>query len=295
MIEPTSEYKISERTFGVEIEAYKMSRYAVRDVLQGAGINVEVQGYGHVTLPHWKIVHDSSISGQDSFEVVSPILHGEEGLRQVKVVLDTLKSGGAKVNKSCGLHVHFGANDIDLKGFQFLFKRYIKFEQEFDAFMPPSRRGNDNRYCQSLVHRFASSRDEYARPGAVNRAFKEIMEADDIYDLYQIVARGQRYYKLNLGSYFRHGTIEFRHHSGSVEAEKVINWILFTNHFLESAIKTDSAEVGEASFKDISRSFHYMFFGARNTKASASPHVRALHDFYRNRAKQFGNWEKVAA
>ena len=34
-----------------------------------------------------------------------------------------------------------------------------------------------------------------------------------------------RYKKLNLMSFWQHGTVEFRHHQGTVEAQKAENWV----------------------------------------------------------------------
>jgi Putative amidoligase enzyme len=39
-------------------------------------------------------------------------------------------------------------------------------------------------------------------------------------------------------AFWRHGTVEFRHHSGTVEADKIINWVSLTQHLLENACAT---------------------------------------------------------
>lgn len=43
----------------------------------------------------------------------------------------------------------------------------------------------------------------------------------------RLVNNGNRYKKVNLKSYFRHGTVEFRQHSGTIEYTKISNWVLF--------------------------------------------------------------------
>ena len=62
------------RKFGIEIEAYNCSRERLARELREAGIEVTVESYNHTTRPHWKLVTDSSINGNDTFELVSPIL-----------------------------------------------------------------------------------------------------------------------------------------------------------------------------------------------------------------------------
>lgn len=46
-----------------------------------------------------------------------------------------------------------------------------------------------------------------------------------------------RYMAVNLASYARHGTVEFRQHSGSTNAAKVANWVTFCLHFVNKAIQ----------------------------------------------------------
>ena len=74
------------RKFGIEIEAYNCSRERLARELREAGIEVTVEGYNHTTRPHWKLVTDSSLNGNDTFELVSPILVGEAGLRELEKV-----------------------------------------------------------------------------------------------------------------------------------------------------------------------------------------------------------------
>tara|TARA_R110002124_G_scaffold272617_1_gene441814 strand:- start:412 stop:702 length:291 start_codon:yes stop_codon:yes gene_type:complete len=55
--------------------------------------------------------------------------------------------------------------------------------------------------------------------------------------------QNSRYYKLNLQSYNRHESLEFRQHGGTVELEKIKNWILFLHNLVEYSkkIKTTAA------------------------------------------------------
>lgn len=284
------------RTFGIEIEAFNADRYAVAASLVRAGINAEVQYYNHATSEAWKIVTDGSIQGNNGFEVVSPILQGEEGLRQVRVVMQTLENLGAKVNKSCGLHVHFGANDLSLKQFKNLFKRWTKFEDIIDGFMPESRRADSNNYLKSIQRKFNSNYTytDSDRAEAINKAFDAIDECKSLQELYGTVARCDRYFKLNIGSYWRYGTVEFRHHSGTVEAEKAINWILFAGEFLETSIKTNSRKErtadSNAGIAPYSWRFTLLFFPGGRNKAKESDLHQNLYNYYRDRAKTFGTW-----
>lgn len=203
------------RKFGVEIEAYNASSTAVLRAVRRQFIDCFSESYNHTTRPHWKIVSDSSISGQNPFELVSPILEGEEGLKEVKKVCKALKEVNAKVNSSCGLHVHINASDFTITTWKHLLVNYARLEKIIDRFMPQSRR--DNRYCRG----FSEIRDFENR----------IMAAESVDDIRSILQT--RYRKINADAYVRHGSIEFRQHGGTTDFEKIHYWV----RFLESLVK----------------------------------------------------------
>ena len=104
------------RNFGVEIEAYNCTRERLARELTAAGIRVQVEGYNHTDhADHWKLVTDASLHGNNTFELVSPILHGEQGLEELEKVCWVLDLCDVKVNDSCGLHVHMDAAEFDLQ------------------------------------------------------------------------------------------------------------------------------------------------------------------------------------
>ena len=128
------------RKFGIEIEAYNYSRERLACELREAGIEVMVEGYNHTTRPHWKLVTDSSLNGNDTFELVSPILVGEAGLRELEKVCWVLDLCDVKVNESCGLHVHIDAVGFSMETWRNLALSYKHLEPVIDKFIPASRR-----------------------------------------------------------------------------------------------------------------------------------------------------------
>jgi hypothetical protein len=127
-----------------------------------------------------------------------------------------LKRLKAKINKSCGLHVHFDAKQMSLTGMKNLWNNYQTLEGSIDAFLPISRRESNNRFCQPLRSVISTAK--------VNAATSKRDLATKM---------PTRYGKLNLQSYLRHETVEFRHHSGTIEFEKINNWILFCHSLAE--------------------------------------------------------------
>lgn len=227
----------SNRKFGIELELITrgLSSTGLASYLSDNGIPCLSEGYNHETKPHWKIVPDSSLP-MGGKELVSPILQGQEGIETVEKVCDILGKCGAKVSKNCGFHVHVDAHDLTAKHILNVVERYIKFEQQIDLFMPKSRRGNVNRFCRQV--------------GRSNLADALYYAADEGY-LAEVIAENSRerfnnhelftscrYYKINLASLCRHGTIEFRQHSGTVKFNKVHSWINFCLAFVEASSQT---------------------------------------------------------
>lgn len=212
-------------TFGIEIEAFGLDKQELADELRRAGIETEIESYNHQTRNHWKIVTDSSINGNQAFELVSPKLQGENGLRQLKTVILIVRGLEAKVNRSCGLHIHFDASEFNTQTWKNIFKNYAKLENVIDSFLPESRRGNNNQYCKSIrTQNFEQKIDSITNLSNAQEAIKQLSRR---------LTSESRFYKINAEAYFRHRSIEFRQHSGTINFKKIQNWILFLARLIE--------------------------------------------------------------
>ena len=223
-------YTLTNRTFGIEIEAKGLSHTEVVNLLRNAGFNADRAYYSDhtTTAGKWKVKPDASV--QNGFEVVSPILSGEQGIEDVRKVMNLLDTNGAIVDRQCGLHVHWGVSDWDLKKFQSLYKWYAKFEQAIDSILAPSRRLNNSRWARGYS------------AGTINHAsitdfFQRIKGARNLNQLRQIVGHGSynRYTKLNMEAFWAHRTIEFRQHQGTLNSDKAEHWIRFTGGMIAQA------------------------------------------------------------
>jgi hypothetical protein len=210
---------VSNRQFGIEIEAEFSNRGQIAEKLRRAGVPCYCEEYGHRAMPHWKIVTDGSL--RNGYEIVSPVLSGQEGVDQIKTVCRILRANGVRINRQCGLHVHHDVSDFSLLNWKMLFKQYVKHEQIIDTFMPQSRRANANRYCRSL------------RISDLDTTFSNIDASTNVDSLYRAITQCDRYVKLNMQSFYRQGTVEFRQHSGTIDADKIIAWVVFTQALVE--------------------------------------------------------------
>lgn len=209
----------STRQFGIEIECKGISLQAMCRAIQNAGIACNVEGYGHNVPLQWKVTTDSSV--HDGGEVVSPILSGREGLEQVVKVANALAAAGARADRECGFHVHVNARDLSGATLLNCLRRYHAHESTIDGMMPTNRRGHNNSYCRS-VERLVTDVCGRLPANVTARILAETIS--------------DRYYKLNIAAFMRHGTVEFRQHSGTVSALKMVNWVHFCVNFVEDSI-----------------------------------------------------------
>ena len=206
---------ISKYTFGVEIECYNAPRESLLAAARENGLAMQSEEYNHIDNRHYyKLVNDASIDGNNPVECVSPILKGNSsGFNSLKSCCAALKQVGARVNFSTGLHVHVGGG-ITTNQYINTFVNYYYLENVIDMFMPQSRR--DNRYASAI-------RDTEYR-GGVN--IERLLSAQSIEDVYWAFHR-DRYYKINVCSWQRHSTIEFRQHNGTTNYKKIQMWATF--------------------------------------------------------------------
>ena len=212
---------MTNRNFGIEFEIKGMNTRKAADVLNSINISCFAEGYNHNVSNNWKAVTDATV--HNGCEVVSPILNGAAGIEQAMAVAEALSDAGASVDRQCGMHVHLDASDLTGNHLINLVKAYYDNEAEIDSLMPVSRRGSNNTMCASVRNNYNLIKGRRNEPA--------------IY----VASSTNRYVKLNLASYMRHGTIEFRQHSGTLNARKISMWIRFLSSFVEAQKNNDNA------------------------------------------------------
>jgi hypothetical protein len=260
---------ISQLTFGAEFEVILPPGFhratAALAVSQHSGIPVDA-AIG--PRSGWKVVGDGSLSG-NGLEFVSPILKGQDGLDQVRKICAGLVSIGATINSSCGMHVHVGVRGEPVDFFKTLVKLYGRFEDALDSIMPPSRRQNGAFYCKSV---------KLVNPAAIDNARSAAELADAIRR--SSGAPAPKYHKVNLVP-ARKPTVEFRHHAGTVDADKAINWIIVCLK-LVAAAKAGKTGAGPAIARDFSRldaKARAVAEAIAKPEGATADEIRATHGF----------------
>jgi hypothetical protein len=230
----TAKPKGMDRRYGIEFEFLGLSEEKVMDLLQQAGIKVVYRDE-----EGWDVKEDGSLYGNGDYgcEVASPILQGEEGLAEVRKVLEALRTAGAYTNDSCGVHVHLEADDLNVDQIGQFVRSYLNNHDFIDWLVTPNRRqlddGNDDYYAIRLDEECVTT---------VERARTKT----DMYD-------GDRYRTVNVNSYSKFGTIELRQYQGTLSYAETEAWLRFCQGLMDAVVANGAPltkSMGLKSFMD---------------------------------------------
>lgn len=184
----------------------------------------------------WKFTYDSSIDAQRrsrgrwieadaeyKTEMVSPKLSYEE-MKKLQEVVRCLRKRGARVNSSCGMHVHVDASNHTPRSLKnALTIMYSKEDILFKALQTNPARVSH--WCQRVredvlrdIRKLPSGNmpmEEFRR-----RWYQDRRQGED-HSHYDIT----RYYALNLHAVFDKGTVEWRCFNSTLHAGKVRSYI----------------------------------------------------------------------
>ncbi len=224
------------QNFGIEIEMTGLTRCAAAKIIAGHFGSEAVHvggGYDSYTIRdtqnrQWKIVSDASIhcrnrrnesaSRDYSVEFVSPICRYED-IETIQEIVRKLRSGGAKVNDSCGIHVHVDASSHTPKTLRNIVNiMAAKEELLYKALQVDVAR---ERYCQKADTRFLDELN-HRKPKSMNEVERLWYNGSGgRYEHYD----DTRYHALNLHSVFSKGTIEFRLFNSTLHAGEIKSYI----------------------------------------------------------------------
>lgn len=176
----------------------------------------------------WKLVSDASIrcrngnnrqaSREYSVELVSPICQYAD-IETIQEIVRKLRGGGARVNDSCGIHVHVDASSHTPQTLRNIVNIMASKEDLlYKALQVQVSRENycqkaDTRFLEELNHKRPRTMDEVERMW-YNGYGGRYIHYDD-----------SRYHALNLHSVFSKGTIEFRLFNSTLHAGEIKSYI----------------------------------------------------------------------
>jgi hypothetical protein len=212
--------------YGVEIECYvprNIGQRGVADALNRMGVRAVVSGYAGRDYSVWQVKTDSSLGsppvGYTGIEVVSPILAwNEDGTphENLRKVSEYLVSIDAKVNVSCGGHVHVDVSSLDANGLARLVEIYYTNHGAISQTVLPARTRNNS---WSRVNAYWG--DAVAR-----------IRRNGMHDAHYI---GGHANAINSDWYAQRGTLEFRQREGSINYYKITGWVGFLMAMVSAA------------------------------------------------------------
>lgn len=214
------------RNFGIELEfvSPRLTIHRMAEIIEDeTGQSIKVCGYYDKTNK-WRLKSDSSISGINGMEFVTPILKSQEDLDKVKTIAQVIEKHGGKINRSCGFHVHIDVTDSGEKPLRRLMKYLLKYENGIKNLISESRRHNS--YCTSAR--------SYIGHDSLWKSFLEL-DNKSTRKLIRGSAFRERNGKWNFQNYWEHGSFENRAHQGTLNAEKIQKWVDLTQAIISSA------------------------------------------------------------
>ena len=224
------------QNFGIEIEMTGITRNAAAKIIaKHFGTEATHVGGSYDTYTvadgdgrRWKVVSDASIRCQArgersasrlyAVEVVSPICKYED-VETIQELVRELRRGGAKVNDSCGIHIHVDASRHDPKTLRNIVN--IMASKEDLLYKTLKVQIDREYYCKKADLRFLED---------VN--LKRPKSMSEFETLWYNGSSGRnthyhssRYHALNLHSVFQKGTIEFRMFNSTLHAGEVKSYI----------------------------------------------------------------------
>lgn len=224
------------QNFGIEIEMTGLTRAAAARIIAGYfGTQATHVGGGYDAYTvrdnqnrQWKLVSDASIrcrngnnrsvSRDYSVEFVSPICQYED-IETIQELVRKLRAGGARVNDSCGIHVHVDASSHTPQTLRNIVN--IMASKEDLIYKTLQVQVSREHYCQKTDTRFLEELN-HKRPKTMNEV--EQMWYNGYGGRY-IHYDDSRYHGLNLHSVFSKGTIEFRMFNSTLHAGEIKSYI----------------------------------------------------------------------
>jgi len=217
----------AQATFGIEIECLVPRSTGIRPqgwsgngrhMYRYQGIDGGLVDGEFIAAPNrWNgrgfvCTSDSSLDGEQGYqcvEFVSDIMHGERDVEYLIAFLGWLRSMGAKVNRSCGVHVHVGLESLGLTTVadtcEFVEKLTgLVSHHELGIYGQTGTNRHQSQWCPPLDERYKD---------CVKNAKKE--------KNYRWLP-ANRYFLLNLTNVNGRGTVEFRAFAGSLNTNKIL-------------------------------------------------------------------------
>jgi hypothetical protein len=192
----------------------------------GVGVELELENIQYmVASPYdnypkifglWRAVGDGSLREGIEYIFDGPLkgINITDALDIMQSFLGVYSRNGKPVNITdrCSVHVHLDVTDLDKDQLNNLIQIYYLVERLLFQYINPLRIKNN--YCRALTD------------SSFRYTLKNLLKNSRSYDLVHIIQNEcDKYSALNVLPVTSYGSVEFRHHHGTTDMAKILDWI----------------------------------------------------------------------
>lgn len=187
------------------------------------GIEIETSACpGHVGIRSDTVFGCKPDGSVDGMEFVSPILYGDEGLAEVRKICDHARRLNWEIDSSCGLHLHVDLTEESEENCFKLAYAYMHTYNFWTSFVSDARKRNY--YCAKHTYTDA-----------------DLISHGSFRDWCHFASHGSRYDWCNWYAWLMHKTVELRHHTATLNGNKICNWVKAHTRFIDKVLATPQA------------------------------------------------------
>ena len=255
---------LREIRFGIEIETVRRSRrevaYAIHSVVGGTVTHTGTPAcYDPWQVTDlrgrtWKVMADASLTSVPrnlQAEVVSPVL-GYDDIPQFQEIVRAIRRAKAKVDTTCGIHIHIDAAPFDGRRLGNLAKMVYKQEPLILHALGVSD-ARQRRYTRPVDDDLIRNieRDRPTTTDELNRLWYGYHNSNPThYDR-------SRYHGVNLHNVWYRGTVEFRYFEATLHAGKIKAYIQFCLAIAAKALTARAASSKKREFSVTSAKYDF--------------------------------------
>lgn len=208
------------------------------------GIEVEVEGRGCINIrdshQYWDIKQDGSLRNDGLEAVFKAPTAGEDVILALdELVNNVIQEDRAQYNERTSVHVHLDVRDISVEQlFTFLFF-YLYCEKAIYNYVGHNR--EESNYCIPWW------KTEQLKASLIS--IYRALQNEDTSQVQQLLHhKMSKYSGLNLKSINQFGTVEFRHHYGTHNKARLLEWINIIQSLKQQAMTVNHSHV---SFEEL--------------------------------------------
>jgi hypothetical protein len=208
------------------------------------GIEIEVEGRGAIHNSvmdslYWQSIEDHSLRNNGRELVLRQPTMGDGLIEALDELDNIVDSGRVDYSSRTSVHVHVDVRDMSVEQLFTLLFFYIYIEKALFNYVDEGR--EDSNYCIPWW------KTEQLK-GSLYNIYKAMTEDNPTSIRDEIASHMTKYSALNLLAINRFGSVEFRHHYGTHDKHRLLEWINILMSLKEQALKIDHSHV---SFEEL--------------------------------------------